>query len=317
MNQPLSTTKPSPLGRGLSALFGDADSSYQPRSAVPVIARTAAEKAGQGAATGAPQIMPLAWLQPGAYQPRRKFDEDAIAGLAESIRERGILQPLMVRPIEGEKDSYEILAGERRWRAAQRAGLHEVPVIVRPFSDREAMEIGLIENVQREGLTPLEEADGYRRLMEEFSYTIDALAKIIGKSRPHLSNMLRLLNLPPVAKQMLEQGTLSVGHARAIAAAPNPDQLAVEISRRGLSVRQAEMLAKKSGTPRVGRKATKQTAPSGRSNDPDVLALENELTLQVGLRIRIMPDDKTGGTLTIHYRNLDQLEGVIGKLKGG
>ena len=312
MTQPLSA-KPSPLGRGLSALFGDADSSFQARPVppTPVVAPRAtgsAEKSG----TGAPQLMPLSWLQPGAYQPRRKFDDEAIAGLAESIRERGILQPLMVRPIEGEKDGYEILAGERRWRAAQRVGLHEVPVIVRPFTDREAMEIGLIENVQREGLTPLEEADGYRRLMDEFGHTHDALAKVIGKSRPHITNMLRLLNATPLVKQMLEQGVLSAGHARAIATAPNPDLLAAEIARRGLSVRQAEQLAKKSDA----KKATKpgRAKSTGGSEDADILALERELTLHLGLKVKIAAEGQSG-TLSIHYRNLEQLEGVLNRLK--
>jgi ParB family chromosome partitioning protein len=297
----------------LSALFGDADSSFQARPVPQPPVVTQLTPTGEKSSSSAPQVMPLSWLQPGAYQPRRKFDEEAIAGLAESIRERGILQPLMVRPIEGEKDGYEILAGERRWRAAQRVGLHEVPVIVRPFSDREAMEIGLIENVQREGLTPLEEADGYRRLMDEFGHTHEALAKIIGKSRPHISNMLRLLNSTPLIKQMLDQGLISAGHARAVATAANPDALATEIARRGLSVRQAEQLVKKAAAPKATKAGSGKAAPP--APDADILALERELTLLLGLKVKISADGQAG-SLTIHYRNLEQLEGVLQRLKG-
>lgn len=310
MNQPLST-KPSPLGRGLSALFGDADNSFQAR---PTAVQAAREKivATSPTPSGSPQVMPIAWLQPGAYQPRRKFDEAAIVGLAESIRERGVLQPLMVRPIEGEKDAYEILAGERRWRAAQRVGLHEVPVVVRPFTDQEAMEIGLIENVQREGLTPLEEAEGYKRLLEEFNHSQENLAKVIGKSRPHITNMLRLLNLPPLVKQMLDSGALSAGHARAIAATPSPEMLAQEIVKRGLSVRQTEALAKKAAAPKP--QSAKAKAKLTAADDADIQALERELIQSLGLKVKITAEGQAG-SLTIHYRNLDQLENVLKRLK--
>lgn len=310
MNQPLST-KPSPLGRGLSALFGDADNSFQAR---PAAVQAVREKIASSSPSpsGSPQVMPIAWLQPGAYQPRRKFDEAAIVGLAESIRERGVLQPLMVRPIEGEKDAYEILAGERRWRAAQRVGLHEVPVVVRPFTDQEAMEIGLIENVQREGLTPLEEAEGYKRLLEEFNHSQENLAKVIGKSRPHITNMLRLLNLPPLVKQMLDSGALSAGHARAIAAAPSPETLAQEIVKRGLSVRQTEALAKKAASPKP--QSAKAKAKLTAADDADIQALERELIQSLGLKVKITAEGQAG-SLTIHYRNLDQLEAILVKLK--
>ncbi len=195
MNQ---ATKASPLGRGLSALFGDADASYQ---AKPSQTATPAPTTKPG--NSSPSHMALTWLQPGAFQPRRHFDEDALKGLADSIRERGILEPLVVRPISGTKESFEIVAGERRWRAAQRAGLHEAPVVVRNLTDREALEFGLIENVQRQDLSPLEEAEGYKRLMDEFQHTQEGLAKIVGKSRPHIANMLRILNLPEAVKQMI------------------------------------------------------------------------------------------------------------------
>ena len=168
-------TKPAPLGRGLSALFGDTDSAYQPR------ANTA--QAANPAAGEKPLSLPIEWIQPGEFQPRRHFDDEAIDELSSSIRERGVLQPLMVRPLEGEKDAYEIVCGERRWRAAQKAGLHDVPVIVKNLTDREAMEVGLIENIQRQDLSPIEEGEGYHRLIEEFQHTHDNLAQIVGKSR--------------------------------------------------------------------------------------------------------------------------------------
>ncbi len=307
--KPLS--KPAPLGRGLSALFGDTDSSYQaPRLA----AATVALAHGRDKA-GAVQTMPIEWVQPGAFQPRRRFDEDAIKGLADSIRERGVLQPLMVRPIEGEKDSYEIIAGERRWRAAQRVGLHEVPVMVRTLSDREALEIGLIENVQRQDLSPLEEAEGYRRLMEEFHHSQDGLAKVVGKSRPHITNMLRLLTLPQPVKQMIDAGQLSMGHARAIITAKDPTSLAQEIVKKGMSVRQAESLAKRMAEAgRAGDAAKKKPALSAQAV-ADVIALEKELERAIGLKVKIHLDGKKG-SIAIHFAGLDQLDGVIRKLRG-
>ena len=301
-------TKPAPLGRGLSALFGDADSSYQPKTVVPV------ETASSGKA-GSPQMLPIESVQPGAFQPRRRFDEEAIKGLADSIRERGVIQPLLVRPLEGERDVYEIIAGERRWRAAQQAGLHEVPVIIRTLSDREALEIGLIENVQRQDLSPVEEAEGYRRLMEEFHHSQDGLAKVVGKSRPHITNMLRLLTLPTAVKQMIENGQLTMGHARALITAKNPLVLAEEIVKKGMSVRQAEALAKQESDGRFAKKNKHAAVPV----DANIAALENELERVIGLKVKIHPDSKPGstfGTLTIHYINLELLDGVIKKLKG-
>jgi ParB family chromosome partitioning protein len=307
--------KPAPLGRGLSALFGDSDTAYQPR---PVSPKPVAASPGDSAEKdrpGATLTLPIERIQPGAYQPRRRFDEEAIKGLADSIRERGVVQPLMVRPVEGAKDLYEIIAGERRWRAAQMAGLHEIPVIIRTFSDREAMEVGLIENVQREDLSPLEEAEGYRRLMEEFQHSQDGLAKVVGKSRPHITNMLRLLTLPSAVKQMIDGGQLTMGHARALITAKNPLSLAEEIVKKGMSVRQAEALAKRESDGRFSKKK-KIAVPI--VTDANVLALEKELETAIGLKIKIHPDGKTGstsGTLTVHYNNYEQLDGVIRKLR--
>jgi ParB family chromosome partitioning protein len=305
------TTKPAPLGRGLSALFGDADASYKPRN---LAGSEAAPSSEPGDNVQSPKTIPIEWVQPGAFQPRRRFDEDAIKGLADSIRERGILQPLMVRPVEGERNAYEIIAGERRWRAAQLVGLHEVPVIVRPLSDREALEIGLIENVQRQDLSPFEEAEGYRRLMDEFRHSPDGLAKVVGKSRPHISNMLRLLALPIPVKIMVEAGQLTIGHVRPLITAKDPVGLAEEIVKKGMSVRQAEALAKRAAMKEEGMdlhkflkgdKGNKSLAPNA-----DILALENALGRAIGLKVKIHTQGPAG-SLTIYYKNLGQLDGVI------
>ncbi len=295
------TTKPSPLGRGLSALFGDADASYQPPRAP--------EAGAPSAKGGGLQRMPVAWLKSGLFQPRRHFNDDALKELAASVRERGILEPLLVRPLPGGRDSYEIVAGERRWRAAQIAGLHDVPVLVRELTDREAMEFGIIENVQREDLSPIEEAEGYKRLIEEFGHTQDALGKIVGKSRPHITNMLRLLVLPEEVRDLIAQGKLTTGHARALVPAPNPVALAREIVKKGLNVRQAETLAKRAqDNPEIHKKRTGDKAAA------DIIALERELERIVGLKIKIATKGK-GGSLTIHYTDLDQLDDLIRKLR--
>ena len=306
MNQPVKpVSKPAPLGRGLSALFGDADNSYQARpqpAPQPVQAAPAAR-------SHAPATMLLTWLQPGAFQPRRHFDDEALQGLAGSIRERGILEPLLVRPILGTKDAYEIIAGERRWRAAQIAGLHEVPVIVRNLTDREALEFGLIENVQRQDLSPLEEAEGYQRLMDEFNHTQENLAKVVGKSRPHITNMLRLLTLPQAVKQMINSGDLTLGHARAILPARDPVALAQEIVKKGLNVRQAEALAKTGiDKPQIHKKK------EPKAENADVLALEKELERVIGLKVKVTTIGKAG-TLTLYYNDLDQLDDIIKRLR--
>ncbi|MDX2028509.1 MAG: ParB/RepB/Spo0J family partition protein [Alphaproteobacteria bacterium] len=292
--------KPSPLGRGLSALFGDADASYQPKPAAPVT--PAAERGGA-------KTLPLTWLQPGAFQPRRHFDQEMLKGLAESIRERGILEPLLVRAAPGAQDAYEIIAGERRWRAAQMAGLHDVPVLVRNISDREALEIGLIENIQRQDLSPLEEAEGYQRLLGEFGHTQEALAKIVGKSRPHITNMLRLLTLPAPVKQMIDTGALTIGHARALITSKDPAGLAQEIVKKGLNVRQAEALAQRHTAKPQAKKKAEATGSA------DVTMLEKELERLVGLRVKIQTQGKAG-SLTLFYKDLDQLDDIIKRLRG-
>jgi len=294
------TPKPSPLGRGLSALFGDADASYQPPAARAPDATP--PKAGSL------QKLPVTWLKSGIFQPRRHFDEEALQELALSIRERGILEPLLVRALPHARDSYEIIAGERRWRAAQIAGLHEVPALIRELTDREALEFGIIENVQREDLSPLEEGEGYKRLLEEFGHTQDALAKIVGKSRPHITNMLRLLTLPAGVRQLIAEGKLTTGHARALVPAKNPLALAQEIVRKGLNVRQAETLAKRDqDNPEIHKKRANP-------QEADVIALEKELERVIGLKVKITTKGKSG-TLALHYTDLDQLDDIIKKLR--
>ncbi|MCL2468642.1 MAG: ParB/RepB/Spo0J family partition protein [Alphaproteobacteria bacterium] len=296
-----SQTKPAPLGRGLSALFGDADASYKPRTIADVPPAT-----DQGV-----RKMPTTWLMPGAFQPRRHFDEESLNELASSIRERGIFQPLIVRPLPDAKDSFEIVCGERRWRAAQLAELHDVPVIVRTLSDIEAMEVGLVENIQRQDLSPIEEAEGYHRLSEEFNYTLAELSRIVGKSAPHIGNTIRLLKLPEAVKQMVNEGQLSMGHARCLIVTKNPEQLAREIIKRGMTVRQAEEYANKES----GVQTSTKTNRLAKVLDPNIIALENELSRQLGLKTRINARGGVG-TITVHFTDLDQLDTVIQKLRG-
>ena len=280
------------LGRGLSALLGEDSHDYAQldklRTSKPV---------------------PIEFIRPGRYQPRHYIDDEQIKELAQSIAEKGVLQPILVRRAPNDPNAYEIIAGERRWRASQIAGLHEVPVMVKDLTDQEALEIALVENLQRQDLSPLEEADGYRRLMEEFSHTQELLAKSVGKSRSHVANMMRLLALPEPVKELLEKGQLTAGHARALLTAANPVSLAREIVARGLNVRQAEKLAQ----PHEPKKAPEKTAPK---KDADTMALERDLTNLLGLKVDISFKG-TGGTLSIHYTSLDQLDDVLQRLSQG
>jgi len=305
--------KPAPLGRGLSALFGDADASYQaPRKAPASRPAPQAEPAPAAPATGGIRTMPITWLQPGAFQPRRTFDNEAIQELAASIRERGVLQPLMVRPIENEKESFEIICGERRWRASQVAGLHDVPVIVRLMTDREAMEIGLIENVQRQDLSPIEEAEGYERLIEEFDYTQDNLSKIVGKSRPHITNLLRVLKLPSAVKDMVSNGALTMAHARNLLSVKDPVALAKDIVKKGLNVKQTEALVKRMSEGH----SEKMDRDTKKFMDQSTIALERDLGRKLGLKAKISMSASGGknGSLTLHFSDLDQLDNLIRRL---
>ncbi len=282
------------LGRGLMALLGEDEA-----------------KAGgaQGLAT---RSMPIEQLHPGKYQPRHRFDDEAFASLVDSVREKGILQPILVRRDPATPHLYEIVAGERRWRAAQQAQLHEVPVVVRDLSDRDALEFALVENIQREDLTPIEEAQGYRRLMEEFGHTQEALSQAIGKSRSHIANLLRLLSLPQPVQAMIQDGSLSAGHARALIGVANAETLAKEVVHKGLSVRQTERLVR-IDRPMSLRQLGRRQARAAK--DADTLAIEHELSNLLGLRVTIKFRDK-GGDLVIHYDTLDQLDDVLRRISG-
>ncbi|MDE2240158.1 MAG: ParB/RepB/Spo0J family partition protein [Rhodospirillales bacterium] len=282
-----------PLARGLAALMGEA--------AVPT-------------STNAPgvQLLAVDLLEPSPYQPRQSMDEEALKELADSIAQRGILQPLLVRPKPGAPGHYQIIAGERRWRASQRARLHEIPVLVRELSDADAMAAGLVENLQRENLNAVEEAEGYKRLTEEFNLSHDKLGEAVGKSRSHITNVMRLLQLPPLVQDLLRNGQLTTGHAKALLGHPNPAAAAQEVVKRGLSVRQTEALAKN-----LGRSITPQTAThpprEHQAEHSEIAALADSLSERLGLRVDIKFNGKSG-TLTLNYADLDQLDSLLALL---
>jgi ParB family chromosome partitioning protein len=285
------------LGRGLSALMGDVSVS---EPAAPAALRAGSERA-----------VPIEVISPNPNQPRKHFEKDALADLAASIAQKGVLQPLIVRPSGDVTGGYEIVAGERRWRAAQQAKLHEVPVIIRKFTDEEAMEIAIIENIQRDDLNPVEEAEGYRSLMETHSRTQEELARALGKSRSHIANMVRLLSLPEGIIMHLRMGNLTVGHARALITAKDPSALATEIISRGLSVRQTEALAK---NPRPERRAR----PAPHQKDADTRALEGELSATLDLKVSVDHDGSgEKGKVTIRYGSFDELDDICRLLSGG
>ena len=282
------------LGRGLAALIGDVGDENA------VLERTRSQRR-----------VPVEFLKPNPRNPRRMFAEAELDELAASIRERGIIQPILVRTLRGMSDAYEIIAGERRWRAAQRAGMHDVPVVLLEVGDREALELAIIENVQRTDLNPLEEALGYQALMEEFSYAQDEVAKIVGKSRPHVGNTLRLLKLPNAVKAYLAENKISAGHARALLGQPDPEALARTIVEKGLNVRQLEALTQERAS-KAG-KAPKRARPRV-EKDANTLTLEKRLSDALGLVVTIEHRGE-GGELRIRYRSLEQLDAVIARLE--
>jgi ParB family chromosome partitioning protein len=287
----MSPREPGPrLGRGLAALLGDA-------------AVAASRGDGEG-----PRTLPIEALEPGPYQPRRPIDSDSLRELTDSIRARGILQPVLARPHPAAPGRYQIIAGERRWRAAQAAGLHEVPALVRPLGDAEAMAAALVENLQRQDLDPIEEAEGYRRLIDEFAMTQEALGEAVGKSRSHVANTMRLLNLPATVQMEVRNGALSAGHARALLAHPEPRKAALVVIARGLNVRQTEALAA-----RGGNDAGVAPTAAGRRKPAETVALERSLAARLGLKVDIAFDGASG-SVRIHFRSLDQLDGVIALL---
>lgn len=282
------------LGRGLSALFG--------------------EKGGPVSLAGKPRrddrAIPVEYLYASEFQPRRYFDPSALKALVDSIRTKGVLEPILVRANEEAPDRYEIIAGERRWRAAQAAGLHEVPVIVKQLDDREALEIALIENLQREDLTAVEEAEGYRRLMDQFGRTQEDLAQDIGKSRSHVANTLRLLALPIAVRTKVQDGSLSAGHARALLGAADPQSATMIVIQKGLNVRQTEAMIRHE---RDKGNVAKRGRPKIIDKDPNTTALERDLGNHLGLKVAI---DERGesGTLKLQYQSLEQLDEVLQKL---
>jgi len=280
------------LGRGLAALIGDVET----EAGLPDRAR-------------AQRRLPVAFLKPNPRNPRKAFRDSDLDDLTNSIRKKGVVQPLLVRPVAGATEAYEIVAGERRWRAAQRAGLHDVPVIVREVSDKESLELAIIENVQRLDLNPLEEARGYQQLIDEYKYTQAELADVIGKSRPHIANTLRLLNLPEAVQVYILDGRLTAGHARALLTLADPLAAARRILAEGMSVRDTEAIGEGEGR----RKGAGGRKP--REKDADTRALEKSLADRLGLAVAI--DHKgSGGEVRVKYKTLEQLDDVCRRLAG-
>ena len=283
------------LGRGLATLIGD------------MAAETSVDRPrGQ-------RRLPTAALRPSPRNPRRAFPNAELDELVASLRERGIIQPIVARPVQGAADVYEIIAGERRWRAAQRAGLHEVPVVIIEATDAEALQLAIIENVQRADLNPLEEAEGYRALIEEFGNSQDEIAKIVGKSRSHVANTLRLLKLPETIKSYIHSGKLFAGHARMLIGQPDAERLAEEIVTHGLNVRQVESLAREAAE-RGGKSRGARAVRRGAGKNANLVALEKRISDALGLAVSIN-EAKRGGVLTIRYRSLDQLDDVLRRLE--
>lgn len=292
------------LGRGLAALIGDMGSdapAANERASVP----------------GGARKVPVAFLRPNPHNPRRTFVETDLEDLAASIRERGIIQPIVVRVVAGQRDAYEIVAGERRWRASQRAGIHEVPIVVLDVSDREALEIAIIENVQRADLNPLEEAAGYQQLADQFNYSQNDLARVIGKSRSHVANTMRLLKLPEGVKAYLADGRLSAGHARALLTQDDPEAMAHAIVEQGLNVRAVEALAQELNEAKAeaqGKAPRKARTPT--PLDADTQALEKRLSDALGLTVTLKHQGQAG-EVRIRYSSLDQLDEVCRRLGAG
>ena len=283
------------LGRGLAALIGEVNET----------AAASAPDRNRGA-----RKIPTEFLRPNPRNPRRSFSEEELEELANSIREKGIIQPILVRPIAGVDGTFEIIAGERRWRAAQRASLHEVPIVVIEAADREAYEIAIIENVQRADLNPLEEALGYEKLAADYGYSQNELARVIGKSRSHIANTMRLAKLPQKVQSLLAAGSLSAGHARALLAVKDPEQVAIRIIEHGLTVRDVERIAQDdAGVKKINSSPSKKA-----EKDPDTRMLEKALEDILGLSVTIM-HSANGGELRIKYRTLEQLDDVCLRLR--
>lgn len=292
------------LGRGLSALLGDDDvlDTIDSPEIVPVGLQT----------------LPIGALFPNPDQPRHRFDEVGLSDLAASIKAKGVLTPILVRKDPAGSEGYQIIAGERRWRAAQRAQLHDVPVVVRDMSDRETLEVALVENLQRQDLSPIEEAQGYRRLMDEFAHTQEDLAEALGKSRSHIANMMRLTTLPDDVKDLIEDGQLTAGHARALITAQDPLSLAHQVISQGLNVRQTEQLVQSASSPKSKKSRSGSTSSrgAGSEKDADTLALERDVSNALGMDVSIDNRDR-GGVVMISYETLAQLDEILRRLSSG
>ncbi|PZO67440.1 MAG: chromosome partitioning protein ParB [Paracoccus denitrificans] len=288
----MSKTEKRSLGRGLSALMGDVS-------------------VGVSVTDTAVQHLPIEQITPNPDQPRRDFAPEALAELSQSLKRQGVLQPLLVRRHPEDRDLYQIVAGERRWRAAQIAQLHELPVIIRDLTDAEVLEFALIENIQRADLNAVEEASSYRQLMDRFGHTQEQLAEVVNKSRSHISNVLRLLNLPEAVLLLVREGKLSAGHARALITSPDPLALARRVVERGLSVRETEQLVRD----QLSRPQTTERRSKG-EKDADTRALEGDLTAHLKMRVRIDHQGQDGGRLTVAYKDLDQLDRLCQILAG-
>jgi ParB family chromosome partitioning protein len=298
--------RPQGLGRGLSALF--AESSRD----IAVAEDGAASQPQQGGGRNV-QLIDISSISPHPDQPRRHFDEGALQELAESIGARGVIQPIIVRPAGN--DRFQIVAGERRWRAAQRAQLHRIPAIVRDFDEAETLEIALVENIQREDLNPIEEAQAYKRLIGQFGHSQDALGRIVGKSRSHVANLMRLLDLPLVVQDLVMTGEIGMGHARALIGAPDCARLAQEVAKKGLSVRDTEGMVRavKGGERRA---KAKPNGGADMAGNADIAALERDLGDLLGMRVAIAHGPAGKGTVTVHYSTLDQLDMLCQRLSG-
>ncbi len=280
------------LGRGLGQLFGDEGQDY-----------AELDKAR------ATKSVPIDQIYPGRFQPRKHFDEEALSTLVESIKAQGILQPILVRRHPESSNAYEIIAGERRWRAAQLAQLHEVPIVIKDLPDRDALEVALVENIQRQDLNAVEEAEGYRRLIDEFGHTQEDLAKVVGKSRSHVANLMRLLTLSEPVRKLVETGQLSAGHARALVGREDAEGLAKKIVDKGLTVRQVERLVTTDRT-------AGPTASGPEKTDPNTAALQRDLETLLGMRVKVTFDGSKGA-LTVYYSTLEQLDGLLSRITHG
>ena len=300
--------RPSGLGRGLNALFGDV------AAEAPVLATAGSAARAAPVAGDAVQHIGVGSIRPLPGQPRRHFDEAAIAELADSIASRGLLQPIIVRR-SPDGEGFQLVAGERRWRAAQRAGLHQIPALVRELDDAATYEIALVENIQRQDLNAIEEASAYRRLIDDFGHNQEALAKLVGKSRSHVSNLMRLLDLPDAVQALVGDGSLAMGHARALIGADDAEAIARRVVKEGLSVRAVEALVRdgKGG----GRKAPLEyKSMDGVGRDPDIVAVERHLSELLGIGVAIQYAGGGKGALTLKFASLDQLDMICQRLSG-